>query len=200
MKPNIRSSKFDGFTLIEMVGVLAVIAILAALLVPKIFAAINDSRFSNSVASINSTKTATMDYFGKKGNFPTTGAFDTLLVTENCLERPLACKVAASSVAEVVDMVAADNPTGLGGAYTLSGVATDKIVGDKVVQVKLSNVVIEDARELSRRIDGEPTAVAATSLTTLDATPVAADTKGRVTYAAAAAGATTTVYIYIAHK
>src|SRR5215470_16307586 len=36
-----------GFTLIEMIGVLAVIAILAALLVPKIFEAINNARVNN---------------------------------------------------------------------------------------------------------------------------------------------------------
>jgi prepilin-type N-terminal cleavage/methylation domain-containing protein len=192
---NFRSPQ--GFTLIEMVGVLAVIAILAALLVPKIFAAINDSRFSNSVASINSVKTATMDYFGKKGNFGAAGvaaAFDTELVKENCLERPLACKVAeTSSTAEVVSVgaLAIGALTGGGANYALDGATV--ITGDKVVQIKLVGVSGTDAQELSKRIDGETVL-----LTPADAT--AADTMGRVTHAAIAAGATGTVYIYLAHK
>ena len=56
-----------GFTLIEMIGVLAVIAILAALLIPKIFEAINSARINNCVVSYNTIKTATMDHYGKYG-------------------------------------------------------------------------------------------------------------------------------------
>ena len=204
MKTN-KLNTTHGFTLIEMVGVLAVIAILAALLVPKIFAAINDSRFSNTVASINSCKTATMDYFGKKSNFPTTvppNTFDMDLVKENCLERPLACKLAeTSAAAEVVTLTPcaalADVITlaGAGGNYALDGATPLK--GGQVVQIKLVGVTIEDARELSRRIDGEAGAVV--PLTNAEGA-VTADTLGRVTYAAAAAGTVTTVFIYIAHK
>jgi prepilin-type N-terminal cleavage/methylation domain-containing protein len=65
MKTRKQINNRSGFTLIEMVGVLAVIAILAALLVPKIFAAINDSRYSSAVSSINSVKAASMSYFAK---------------------------------------------------------------------------------------------------------------------------------------
>ena len=43
--------KATGFTLIEMIGVLAVIAILAALLIPKVFEAINNSRINNAAVS-----------------------------------------------------------------------------------------------------------------------------------------------------
>lgn len=197
MKTNRNNGQRSAFTLIEMVGVLAVIAILAALLVPKIFAAINDSRFSNSVASINSCKTATMDYFGKKGNFgadaAAMAAFDGELVKENCLERPLACKVATTAVAEVVAITTGPS-TGVGGVYTLIG-TTNYITGGKVVQLQLDGVLIEDAWELSRRIDGEP----ALGLTNAKDS-VALDIAGRVTYAAATAGNPTVVYIYIAHK
>ena len=70
MKTNHSNKRSQGFTLIEMVGVLAVIAILAALLVPKIFGAMAESRCSNTVSSINSLKTAVMDYYGKKNAFP----------------------------------------------------------------------------------------------------------------------------------
>jgi hypothetical protein len=44
LKPNLR------FSLIEMIGVLALIAIMASLLLPKIYEAINGSRISNTTA------------------------------------------------------------------------------------------------------------------------------------------------------
>jgi hypothetical protein len=154
--------------------------------------------FSNSVASVNSCKTASMDYFGKKGTFPTMATFDTELVKENCLERPLACKVAeTSSAAEVVALTACANLAavtalaGGGGNYVLDGVTP--LTGDKVVQIKLVGVTSSDAKELSRRIDGE-----SVLLTPADAT--ALDDKGRVTHAPIAAGASGTVFIYVAHK
>src|SRR5687767_9385228 len=58
----------QGFTLIEMIGVLAVIAILASMLIPKIFEAINSSRINNAVQSYNTIKTAVMDHYGKYGS------------------------------------------------------------------------------------------------------------------------------------
>ena len=57
----------QAFTLIEMIGVLAVIAILASMLVPKIFEAINSARINNTVQSYNAIKTAVMDHYGKYG-------------------------------------------------------------------------------------------------------------------------------------
>src|SRR2546427_11330818 len=57
----------QGFTLIEMIGVLAVIAILASMLIPKIFEAINSARINNTVQSYNAIKTAVMDHYGKYG-------------------------------------------------------------------------------------------------------------------------------------
>ena len=57
-----------GFTLIEMIGVLAVIAILAALLIPKIFEAIHSARISSAAGACATVKTATADYYAKNGS------------------------------------------------------------------------------------------------------------------------------------
>ena len=187
MKTN---KKNNAFTLIEMVGVLAVIAILAALLVPKIFAAINDSRFSNTVASINSVKTATMSYFGKVGSFPAAGTvtFDTLLVTTNCMERPLACKIATGASAQV--QASLGTTAGTTYCYSLDGTTTIP-AGSTVVECVLTNVAAADALELSTRIDGAGTLSPGTSTT--------GDTLGRVIYANPVAGLAE-VHVYIAHK
>jgi len=56
-----------GFTLIEMIGVLAIMAVLASLILPRIFAAINDARVTSAAMAINSMKSAAMTYFGKYG-------------------------------------------------------------------------------------------------------------------------------------
>ncbi len=53
-----RKSNRQAFTLIEMIGVLAVIAILAAVLIPKVFSAINNARVNNAAMSVQTVKTA----------------------------------------------------------------------------------------------------------------------------------------------
>src|SRR6266852_9641963 len=61
-----------GFTLIEMIGVLAVIAILASFLIPKVFNAINDARINSAVVGAETVKTAVVDHYGKWGRFDAT--------------------------------------------------------------------------------------------------------------------------------
>ncbi|MCA9470674.1 MAG: type II secretion system GspH family protein [Nitrospirales bacterium] len=53
----------QGFTLIEMIGVLAVIAILVALLLPKVFEIMAESKANALVAAIRTYETAVVDYY-----------------------------------------------------------------------------------------------------------------------------------------
>ena len=97
--------KATGFTLIEMIGVLAVIAILAALLIPKVFEAINNSRINNAAVSYNTVKTALTDHYAKWGSLvssngttivPGAGTalvFDKVLLMEGFLDKPFIVKV-----------------------------------------------------------------------------------------------------------
>src|SRR5256886_15526331 len=62
-----RGEATRGLALIEMIGVLAVIAILASMLIPKIFEAINSARINNTVQSYNAVKTGVLDHYGKYG-------------------------------------------------------------------------------------------------------------------------------------
>ena len=57
-----------GFTLIEMIGVLAVVAVLAALVLPKVFDVIAESRVNALAASVKAYETAVMKYYGDIGS------------------------------------------------------------------------------------------------------------------------------------
>jgi len=57
-----------GFTLIEMIGVLAIIAILVAAVAPRIFDAISDSRITAATTSIKSFQSAVAKYYADVGS------------------------------------------------------------------------------------------------------------------------------------
>jgi prepilin-type N-terminal cleavage/methylation domain-containing protein len=180
-----------GFTLIEMVGVLAVIAILAALLVPKIFAAIDESRYNNTVASCNGVKAAVLGYFGKLGTWPDVSGgavanFDQTLITQGFLENPFVPKIGDSP--DVIVDTAANVPAPKFAKLDGNAVAAD----GSCVYIDLGVIPVADAMEISRRIDG-------VDMTAADNATI--DDEGRVIYPApAAAGSPVHVYIYLAHK
>lgn len=65
----------QGFTLIEMIGVLAIIAILIAAVSPRIFDAISDSRISNCAALVKTLQTTVSKYYADAGTvFPLNAA------------------------------------------------------------------------------------------------------------------------------
>src|SRR2546426_6175398 len=112
----------QGFTLIEMIGVLAVIAILASMLIPKIFEAINSARINNTVQSYNAIKTAVMDHYGKYGSInyngktqlgivagdPQLAAYDKLvLLPEALIDKPFIARVGTNWLVQVVAGVSA---------------------------------------------------------------------------------------------
>lgn len=60
-----------GFTLIEMLIVVAIIGILAALLIPNAMSAIQKAKQKGTVKDVNSIAAALMDYITDKGYAPT---------------------------------------------------------------------------------------------------------------------------------
>jgi type II secretory pathway pseudopilin PulG len=188
-----------------MIGVLAVIAILAALLVPKIFEAINNARVNNAAVSYNTAKTALADHYAKFGTMLSSNGtpivagvgestnFDKVLVAEAFMDKPFIVKIGdgTGNRVEIIPAVtAATAVTAANAAFDLdgSGVAVNDAPGSVVVWAVIEGVAAGDAKDLNDRIDGPTLGV-----------NTGADLKGRVKYADPAGG-TTTVYMYLSHR
>jgi len=213
---NYKNQKRPGaFTLIEMIGVLAVIAILAAVLIPKVFEAIHNSRINNSAMTCGTVKTALADHYSKFGGLNIDGSsgqavtlatfpndtYDQILLKEQFLDKLFSVKIGdgTNGVANTHVQLTTNAPFGgavLGDAtsgYFLSGTgvtATNECNGSHIVQAIITGVTGADAQALSQRIDGN-------SMSAADA--ATADLAGRVKYATPVAGVTT-VYVYITHR
>jgi len=192
-----------AFTLIEMIGVLAVIAILAALLIPKIFEAINNSRINNAAVSYNTVKTALADHYAKHGSLlssngitmavggPGATNFDNTLLTEGFLDKTFKVKIGdGNSVVQVntaAGLTATADPAN--SAYDLdgSGPAQNDAAGGVVVEALIFGVTENDAKDLNDRLDG----------TSLGSGIGTNDITGRVKYTT---GASTTVRMYVTHR
>lgn len=206
----------DGFTLVEMIGVLAIISILASLLIPRVFQAIGDSKISNASTTCNSIKAAVNEYYGTYGliagakgaslNVAAGTPYEdwdlNVLVAEGFAEKPFSVRIGNGNIGStntgsrlrVINIVGNDNTTAItagSGSYNLNGDATiNDITGALLVEAVIEGVDIQDARALNDRLDG----------TTLGGADLAtADEKGRVKYAAPANGQTA-VHIYLAHR
>jgi prepilin-type N-terminal cleavage/methylation domain-containing protein len=212
MKTTISQRKSSqAFTLIEMIGVLAVIAILASMLIPKIFEAINSARINNTVQSYNAIKTAVLDHYGKYGSINFVGvpapgagataaqlaAYDRLvLLPEALIDKAFVARVGTNWTVQAVAGAGAVPVTGINSAYDLDGsavAANDADPAAFVVEAVIQGVAIADAIDISMRLDGLGSAALPLSY------PAGGvdDLAGRVKYANAPV---TTVHIYIAHR
>lgn len=212
-------NKRSGFTLVEMIGVLAVVAILTAMLIPKIFETINTARINAAAAAINTVKNAVANHYAKYGGFAdstgtiltpgTVGAssdaasFDTeVLLTDGMLEKRFAVKIGdqlSTNLVRVRAVAAADDAddiTATSANYDMDGVDADVDTNDGalVCECVITGVSAADARALKQLIDGSDI----TAIANLPAVGAAA-TKGRVKYEAIAPGATGSLLVYVNH-
>lgn len=209
------SRKNSAFTLIEIIGVVAVIAILAAVLTPRVVSVIARGKVNATAQSLGSLKSATADYIGKNSTVPLrdgtgllntavpTGRFDADLIAGGFTEKLFACSIgtplfdasALTGRTHVRTLTASTNatvaaPTAIAGGnnYNLDrDTATgDFTTGQTVVSAFIPGVALADAIALNKILDGD------------DNTGTAADTTGRCMYSDGTGG-TVTVYVYIAH-
>lgn len=75
-----------GFTLIEMLGVIAIIAILAAVITPKVFKAIQDSKATRFAGEIGTYKTSIVGWYKDVGSLQSLAAAGTLVGTDTSFE------------------------------------------------------------------------------------------------------------------
>jgi prepilin-type N-terminal cleavage/methylation domain-containing protein len=199
----LRRQEARAFTLIEMIGVLAVIAILASLLIPKVFSAISQARVNGVTISTDTVKTALVDHYGRYGNFdqvfgtnpvPVTfnagisSGYDTnVLIVEGLLDKPYIAAISTNATIQLC-VGGHENGNALNG-YMLAGPQQGITTNAQyVLEAKLMGVSQQDAKDLNDRIDGTP----------LGAPVGVADTVGRVEYQLS--GNTATVYIYLTSR
>ena len=183
-----------AFTLIEMIGVLAVIAILASLLIPKIYEAINNARVNNAIVSYNTVKTAVADHYAKYGALDkstngialNTARYDLALVTEGFLDKLYLTKVGSTSWVEVV---AAPPGATAGVGFDLAGSGANAVAGATLLaEAVIQGVTSSDAKDLNDRLDG----TAGSFIVTLGSD----DLVGRVKWS----NAVQTAWLYITHR
>jgi prepilin-type N-terminal cleavage/methylation domain-containing protein len=214
-----------GFTLIEMIGVLAVIAILAAVLVPKVFEAINNSRINNAAMSCQTVKTAIADHYAKWGSIPYDGTatppalvvttvynnYDKVLVAEQFLDKPLSTKISdpndtgakgtlSGTPGTRVDLVNITGNTAnapvTGGDETYFNLGNNGAVNDVLGSFAVVAVLPNVTISDARDLSLR---IDGESLSTTVANAQQQDIVGRVKYAAPANGVTT-VYVYLTHR
>jgi len=222
--PANRAINESGFTLIEMIGVLAVIAILAAVLIPKVFEAINNARVNNAAMTVNAVKTACIDHYAKFGSFPVDGTttppsalnaaqqstFDAYLLKEGFMDKPFQVKI-GDGIAEVpstttpdtthtrVQIIAAQTAAtvanGANGAYNLDADSSTTPANDAN-----GTWVVEAVITGVQEVDAQALNRAIDGSTAaMGAATGAADTAGRVEYAVAVNGLVE-VHIYLTHR
>lgn len=199
-----------GFTLIEMIGVLGIIAMLAGMLVPRVYSAINEASISRLAVNLHWVRSAATSYVAKYGRLGRAGGlpidlavhpdeaahWDTaVLVPELLFEQPFSTRLGTESFIELVasepsdaDAATAPNAYDLDGNTVAPSLANEASGGNFVLQCRLTGVTPEDARIINRLLDSNALGVAEGD-----------DTVGRVKYTMDGSG-TCTVRIYLLHK
>jgi type IV pilus assembly protein PilA len=241
----------SGFTLLEILGVVAIIGILAAIAIPSVQKARRNSALTAAVKTVSVVSGAVQQFMQKPGGpgYPplteaaATGSFalnssnaaltgataaavskaatlDSVLLAERTLESPISFGIGSavntptgsvallwdtannyfntspaaaptldhSALARIECQVSTTNAPGDGTNFYLDASNTSLPASSRVVSIVIPGVLGADAAALANLMDNKSSASAS-----------AANTSGRVAYAAPSASGTTTVYLYVGH-
>jgi type II secretory pathway pseudopilin PulG len=214
--------RLAGFSLVEMIGVLAIIAILAVVIVPKVFSTIASARITNAAGSVTALKSTVTEFAGKYGTIPTTVAasrLDDLFLTAGMLDGRFVVKIGTQpgtpAIVGATWTNAAGTWTAAGGASQAtqsrvicltSNVTAPSTANGANYQLNgitdlpagsrvISAVVVNATGNEARELSLKLDGDAYTA-----ATAVLADAAGKVVYNTPNAAGLTTVYIYITHQ
>jgi type II secretory pathway pseudopilin PulG len=213
--------KAGAFTLIEMIGVLAVIAILAALLIPKVFTAISNARVNNAAVSAQTVKTALADHYAKFGSIPVDGStnppaqltvgaglalqYDQVLLKEGFLDKPFAVKI-GDGITDTTHTRVEVNTSNAGNVSPTTAVSGYALSGNGAANPATATNEVASGSTIAQCIITGVTLSDAKDLNDrIDGISLSApnatsdDVAGRVKYQYVASG-TTTVYIYLTHR
>ena len=184
---------------------LAVIAILAALLIPKIFESISSARIGATLLSCQTIKTAVLEHYGKFLSLASSNGvalnvvdsydgFDGILLAEGLIDKPFDPKMGSSAVIRLRNVASYTAATSVDprdgfSAYDLDGDGINDIVGTQfLVEATISGLTVADAKALNDSLDGALLGESASGQ----------DFKGRLTYHKSGSNPLV-VHIYLTH-
>ncbi len=212
----------SGFSLVEMIGVLAIIAILAVVIVPKVFTTIASARITNAAGSVTALKSTVTEFAGKFGTVPTTVAasrLDDLFLTAGMLDGRFVVKIGTQPANPPI---VGATWTNVAGPWTAAGGAS-QTTQSRIIGVVSNATAPSAANGANYQLNGVTSLPAGSRIVSavivnvtgnearelslkLDgdaytaATAVLADAAGKVVYNTPNGAGLTTVYIYLAHQ
>lgn len=195
----------QAFTLIETVGILAVITVLVFVLIPRIMEAHSNARVNHTVLNLHTIKSAVIGHFAASGSLASSnslpltfsGAFtnyDNILVAEGHIDKPFAARIGKEVFIRIVEVHGFDEDTevdGSNGAYDLNGDGDNDVLNaGYTIEAVFLDVPASDAKRINDRIDGPNMAE----------NPGQNDMKGQVIYHRPTPKKKRNVHIYITHR
>jgi competence protein ComGC len=203
-----------GFSFIELIGVLAIVVILAALILPRIShradaaraaGAVDQAKINQVLASVQAIKTAAAQHCARFGSLASRNGvpfavpasydnYDAILLSEQLLDRPFRVSLGTGATIRLLNVSGRTFSSRLGfveGAYDLDGRGAGGIAGiSYVLEAVISGVAEKEAKALNDGLDGPA----------LGANPGEDDSRGKATYRGGDPSKPREVHIFITRQ